>query len=117
MYASDITLNTYYYVHDIKNAIIPNFIEIIEPVAFGRCKYLQKVEFQIDSKLSIISQYAFLESSIESIAIPNHTTIIDDYAFHFCRNLRHFEIKNDSELKTIGHYNSTKFRWIKTRMV
>ena len=59
LYASDITLNTYYYVHDIKNAIIPNFIEIIEPVAFGRCKYLQKVEFQIDTKLSIISKYAF----------------------------------------------------------
>ena len=109
MYVSNIIINIYYYFRDIKNATIPNFIEIIEPVAFGRCKYLQKVEFQIDSKLSIISQYAFLESSIELITIPNHTTIIDDYAFHFCRNLRHFEIKNDSELKTIGHYNSTKF--------
>ena len=65
---------------DVKNAKIPNFIEIIGSYAFDQCYKLQKVEISEDSKLRKIGKYSFSFSSIESIKISHHITHIDEGA-------------------------------------
>lgn len=55
---------------DIETAIIPSFITQICPFAFNNCSKLVRVEIPVESKLEIIDENAFTDSSIESIVIP-----------------------------------------------
>lgn len=60
---------------DIEDATIPSFIIMIAPYAFAECKNLQKIDFEDNSELISIGEYAFLNSSITSIKIPS--TVIE----------------------------------------
>ena len=59
-------------VRNIKIAKIPDFIEVIEPYAFENCESLRNVEFSPNSKLRIIGEDAFCNSSIEKFTIPSN---------------------------------------------
>lgn len=50
---------------DIEMAYIPSFIEIIDSCAFNSCEKLKTIEFTSDSKLRIIENNAFSESSLK----------------------------------------------------
>ena len=56
---------------------------------------------KIPSFIKIISEYAFYESSIESIYIPSNVTHICDHAFSICLSLKKLnlqKIQNSSKL-------------------
>lgn len=97
----------FYSISAITTAIIPPFIEIINPNVFE--VKLTKVEFSPDSKLRIIEKNAFAYTSIESISIPSHVTKINENAFSNCNHLKNVEIPPDSELTYIGNgaFNAT----------
>lgn len=86
---------------DIETVTIPNYIEDIGPFAFESCIDLSKVEFQMNSKLDTIFQYAFYFADIEYIKIPSEVREIERYAFCFCRKLRHVEFQDNSKLSII----------------
>ena len=49
---------------DIEVAIIPSFIKRIAQSAFGNCTKLKQIEFEENSQLQVIDEYAFLASSL-----------------------------------------------------
>lgn len=89
---------------NIKSVKIPSFIEKIDQFSFSFCKQLQNIDFSIDSKLRIIEENAFYESSIKRIRIPDHLTYIKVTAFSNCSKLEQVEISEDSELQIIDKF-------------
>ena len=95
-------------VRNVKNVVLPNFIEQICSFAFDECKQLQKFEIQNNSKLRLIEKSSFMKSSIKSIKIPPSVTKIGEFAFSQCM-LQNIKITNDSNLQIIekGSFQST----------
>lgn len=60
------------------------------------CKNLVKFEFIENSELKAIGDFAFAESSIESIKIPPLVTKICYEAFCDCSNLSQIDFQGDS---------------------
>ena len=88
--------------HDIKTATIPSFIKQIGPSAFDSCTKLKHVDFPFDSKIELIGNGAFGDSSIESILIPSSVIEIEKNVFYDCKCLKEIKFENDSKLKKIG---------------
>ena len=61
--------------------------------SFCFCSELKTVEFQANSQLKIIDDYAFFVSSLESISIPPHVTEIGEMAFGYCEEIKKIELK------------------------
>ncbi|KAK8890751.1 hypothetical protein M9Y10_035536 [Tritrichomonas musculus] len=89
---------------NVETITIPNFIECICTCSFDNCKQIQKVEFLNDSKLEIIEDESFFNSSIRTIKISSKVTKIGSNAFFKCEKLQRIEISNDSELQIIGDF-------------
>lgn len=87
---------------DIKEAIIPKDVKMIDANAFDCCKQLNHVEIPVDSVLQEIGKFAFFCSSIETFFISPHITKICKGAFSDCNSLSRFEIPKNSQLDTIG---------------
>ena len=87
---------------NVEIAIIPDFIEIIGAYSFQGCNKLQQVLFQDDSKLKIIKNNAFDNSSINYINIPYNVTQIEQKAFFSCIELESVTIQENSKLQKIG---------------
>ena len=85
----------------IKMVKIPDFIEIIAPYAFHKCKKLRHVEFAPGSKLRVIEKAAFNKSAIEKISIPPCVRQINEIAFSHCLYLRTVDIPQNSELRIV----------------
>ena len=83
---------------------IPNYIEIISANAFEKCSQLVELKFQKDSKLKIIEECAFTNSSIASISIPSNLIHISQHSFAYCKKLHSIKISSNSSLKTIDKY-------------
>ena len=62
---------------------------------------LKKIEFADDSKLQIIDDYAFYNTSIESISIPSHVNQIGKCAFG-CFFLNIIEFDENLEIESIN---------------
>ena len=85
-----------------KIAIIPKFIEIIKPHSFiNNNRNSQIIEFEKDSKLRVIDEFAFFNSNIEHISIPKNVEQIERSAFAQCQHLRSIYIPYDSKLQII----------------
>lgn len=69
-------------------------------------------EFEVQSKLEIISKSAFESTSIEKLSIPSSVKIIDNCAFDSCQKLNLIEFQPNSQLKTIGSsaFNNTQIK-------
>ncbi|KAK8898256.1 hypothetical protein M9Y10_000534 [Tritrichomonas musculus] len=91
----------YFARRNIVKAQIPSFIKKISTQAFGRCKSLRKVIFGIDSKLKVINDSAFIETSIVQITIPQSVIQISKSAFSNCKNLRNVFFMDNSKLANI----------------
>lgn len=89
-------------VRDIKETIIPNFIEIIGSYSFSACNELFTIEFPPDSKVKEIQEFAFSDSTINYLKIPSNVTRIGKSAFHGCVNFTCLHAPEDSELVSIG---------------
>lgn len=79
---------------DIKEAIIPKDVKMIDANAFDCCKQLNHVEIPVDSVLQEIGKFAFFCSSIETFFISPHITKICKGAFSDCNSLSRFEIRS-----------------------
>lgn len=67
---------------NIKNADIPDFIEIIGPYAFQN-NNVSIVSISKESKLQKIDKFAFSRSNIRAINIPSNVKIIGENSFSF----------------------------------
>lgn len=86
---------------DIKEVIIPSSIKYINSFSFCNCQFLSKVEFQSNSNLISIGEFAFGFSIIEDISIPKSCKIIKKHAFGDCKYLKSINFDDESELISI----------------
>lgn len=70
----------------------------IKDNVFSCCKRLIEVKFNEDSKLKLIGNEAFAESSLKIIKIPASVEKIGSVAFKKCQNLVTVEFSDDSLL-------------------
>ena len=96
---SDIFDVLYFARRDLTVAKVPSFITEISPFAFAGCKLLKTIEFENDSNLKKIGDYAFFMTIIESLWLPPHVTEITKNTFYNCDKLSFIEIRDNSELK------------------
>ena len=82
---------------DIKHAFIPANIKHIAKYAFSNCKDLEKVEFENNSQLISIGEYAFSSISFDQMTIPSHVKYIDHMSF--CgSNIKKVDFEQNSEM-------------------
>lgn len=98
---------------DIKNVTIPSYIKKISPYSFSKCQFLSEVNFEKNSQLQIIDDYAFSVSPIDNISIPSSVTKIGKYAFSGCK-IKNIEFLGDSEYISIGEgaFSEAEFKSI-----
>lgn len=105
-----------YLSNTISSITIPSSIKRIESHAFSNCDALEYIDFQENSELVTIGDYAFSETSIMEISIPSSVTEIQYGAFSFCKKLKSVIFPETSKLKVIEKavfYNSSiKNIWI-----
>ena len=94
--------NLIFACRDIKYALIPNYVKRIKSYAFENCCQLNKVEFNENSELIIIEEFAFTKSTIVQIKIPKSVTEIGNSAFFKCEELQSFELLEGSKLQGIS---------------
>ncbi|KAK8843557.1 hypothetical protein M9Y10_024614 [Tritrichomonas musculus] len=90
-----------YSLEDEETIKIPSFIKRIAPFAFSRSKSLHNIEFEEDSELESIGEFAFANSSLKHICIPKKVARIDKSAFSEC-NIKHIEFEEESKLREIS---------------
>ena len=83
---------------DIKEVIVPKYIKYIDSYAFSGCSQLERVKFEPESSLELISTESFSNSSIKSIIIPKSVKIIEKSSFSPCDNLKNFHIDNEAQV-------------------
>lgn len=88
---------------NIREAVISSQIIRIASNSFDECKLLDSVEFERDSELISIGNFAFRHSSIEKVTIPNKVKFIGESAFFQCIKLAIVDFVNDSDLLSIGN--------------
>lgn len=113
---------------DIEEVILPESLISIEDETFAYCTKLRKVTIKskklekignyafhntinleiinLPDSISIIGQYAFSGSGIESIKIPNNIKTIQLYAFFECKKLHSVEnMQNITKIEDLAFYN------------
>ncbi|KAK8841773.1 hypothetical protein M9Y10_026722 [Tritrichomonas musculus] len=86
---------------DIKRAIIPSNIEVINSYSFSDCKKLNSIEFSNNSNLREIKKNAFSRCSIENIVIPANVIRLSQKVFDQCYNLKKVEFEENSKIHSI----------------
>ena len=66
---------------------LPEAVESIGVSAFENCTLLREIELASETELSVISEYAFKNSAIESLVIPCAVSRISKGAFENCKSL------------------------------
>lgn len=69
----------YYSKEDADNAKIPSNIKCVSAYSFSNCQKLKKVEFNKDSKINTIENFAFRNSAIEELILPSSIINIQEY--------------------------------------
>lgn len=98
--ATRIGKNALAYYDTLVSAKVPDSVTTIGSQAFAYDSALKTVTFGKDSKLSVVDNFAFRESGLESIVFPDSLTRIEYYAFFSCVNLSQVTLSNN--LHTIG---------------
>lgn len=86
---------------NIKQCDIPSNIKRICPFAFANCHNLKKVNFDKNSELYLIENYAFFNSSIVDIEIPMNVKHIGEKSFSHCKYLKSVYFDENSQLRSI----------------
>ena len=74
----------------------------INKKSFYSNKQLKSVQFQPNSKIKIIGEKSFYDSSLESIIIPNSVLKIKKNAFGNCNSIKSVIFESDSKLTSMG---------------
>ena len=82
---------------DIETAILPDFIKQIGQLAFNECKKLKSVEIPENSKLQIIENKAFCQSSIENISLPSNLIELKNGWCYDPSNLNEIKINQNNQ--------------------
>ena len=82
---------------------IPKGVVAIGNNAFKNCTTLTTVNFEEESQLLTIGDYAFYYCGIRSITIPKTVTEIEDYAFARS-GISEMKFSSETSLTTIGNY-------------
>ena len=82
---------------NVKSAVIPKSVKLIEPAAFHTCQNLESVEFMGDD--AIINSLAFIDCTrLKKIVLPKKLKLLDDWAiFQGCRTLEEMTIPDTVE--------------------
>ena len=95
---------------NIKYIKIPAAVSVIHPGAFAGCEYLETVEFENNSELWKISEYAFQDCwALKNILIPNSVSKIYSQAFYRCRSLTNINIPASITEYDTGLYASSTY--------
>ena len=70
------------------------------------CKKLQKIEFQENSELQKIEDYAFCNSSLKSISIPSSIVEIKEHSFMNTENMTNIKVI-PNKIKNIDFYDDS----------
>jgi hypothetical protein len=76
-------------------------VEVICEKCFSKCKSLESISFEWDSKLSRIERKAFCESCLESIHLPASVEVICESCFSRCASLKSISFESNSKLSRI----------------
>lgn len=82
---------------NVKNVIIPSYIKHIASSCFNECKKLKSIEFEENSQLCSIGQYAFTSIALSNISLPLKLNQIGNDAFSYCFNLHSIEYLGDNQ--------------------
>jgi hypothetical protein len=84
---------------------ISRWAEIISCNCFAGCKLLERIPFEIDSRLEMIEASQFRKSGLKAIlVIPRSVKVISQNCFESCGSLESVTTESDSQLETIGEY-------------
>lgn len=86
---------------DIKHAQIPSFINEIGKNSFKDCYKLKSIDLPISSKLKIINENAFSNSSLQKINFPSNLQKIKKNAFGKCSKLKKVKFEPNSQISVI----------------
>lgn len=84
----------------ISRILIPSYVKKLGKKTFGKCRELEKIEFQNDSKLSSFGENCFSKTNISSISIPSNIDTFQFQIFKKCPKLKIIEINSNK----IIHY-------------
>jgi hypothetical protein len=77
-------------------------IDVDGSCTFEVCNSLTTVNFEKNSQLTTIGNYAFKDCGLTSITIPSSVTTIGDCAFYNCSRLTTINFESGGKLTTIG---------------
>ncbi len=84
----------FYHNYNIKNAVVPNTVKVIEEGAFGNCENLESVTL-FNESLTDIGCFAFAYCyKLERIVVPKSVSLIDKNAFYNCSKLKQVTVIN-----------------------
>lgn len=89
-------------LQSITTLIIPSSVQIIDSSSFRNCNNLKNVFFMKNSRLELIGEYAFAETSINKFLIVSAVEVIGSFAFQNCNNLTMINFQENSKLKKVG---------------
>lgn len=87
----------------IRSVVFPPSVEVIGSYAFYRCKNLQYVSFKGKSRLKVIGNNSFYESSLIKITFPSSVELIGFSSFENCKSLKQINFSTGKILKRIGY--------------
>ena len=76
---------------DINHVVIPSYVRYICSSSFNECKKVKTFEFEENSNLLSIDEFAFTNSSISNISLPRNLNKIGSDAFSYCFKLKALE--------------------------
>lgn len=87
----------------IRSVVFPPSVEVIGSYAFYRCTSLQYVSFKGKSRLKVIGNRSFYESSLIKITFPSSVELIGFSSFENCKSLKLINFSTGKILKKIGY--------------
>ena len=87
---------------NIERAFIPSKIKHITSFSFQSCRDLNEIEFEENSELESIGEFAFSRAALDQIKIPPQIRSIGRFAFESCFCLQKVDLSKSSKLKRIS---------------
>ena len=99
----------------LEEIVISNDVKSIDEYAFSGCSNIKSIEFEDQSTLEFVGQYAFKDcTSIKSISLPNSIKTIDCPILFGCTSLETIEIPfiGQYRYETMSYLNKNAFAYL-----
>lgn len=90
----------------IVNLVIPPNVTHIGTHAFAQTKFLNSIEFSVDSKLEVIDELAFYESNVMKISIPSCVSKLGDGWIAQTNRLREINVIQNEKQNILFYQNN-----------